>query len=56
MVVEGLKDDLEKLTHRWQRFKTDNDLFNKEQSNSINKAREECRVVRKNNETVLDLF
>ncbi|CDW87328.1 UNKNOWN [Stylonychia lemnae] len=56
LVVEGLKDELEKLTHRWQRFKTDNDLFNKEQQNNISKARDECRIVRENNETVLDLF
>ena len=32
LVVENLRDEIEKITHRWQRFKTDNDLFNKEQS------------------------
>ncbi len=30
MVVETLRDEIEKFTNRWHRLKTDQDLFNKE--------------------------
>eukprot|EP00347_Sterkiella_histriomuscorum_P003952 403362306 len=56
LVVENLRDEIVQITHRWHRFKTDNELFSKELQGSVAKAREESRTVRSNNETVLDLF
>lgn len=53
LVVENLKDEIEKLMVRWNRFKTDKELQNNNTLQQLQNVKSENLIQKENNEKVL---